>query len=141
MADTLIIPGKRAGEISLGRPIDVVEKKWGEGKIVPKENFQIYSFPKKLFDLGVQKDVVIMILLRNPAYRTAEGIAVGTEVSRIIRVFGKDYEYERVKSKDTDYILNYWEKGIAFSIKRDYIKKIKIFNQNYTHDLYRKENR
>ncbi len=127
--DLLIIPGKRAGAIELGASIDRIEGRIGRGIIAPRKDFQIYSFPQYLMDLCVQKDLVVMILLVNPRYKTREGICVGGSASSIIRAFGKNYEYEEMNNADHDYIIQFWERGISFSVKKEQITKIKVFNQ------------
>jgi len=127
--DYVILPGKRAGTIELGDSIDRVEARIGRGIIAPRKDFQIYSFPRYLMDLCVQKDQIVMILLVNPRYRTREGISVGESSSSIIRAFGKQYEYEEMTGADHEYIIQYWEKGISFSIRKERIVKIKVFNQ------------
>lgn len=135
--ELLIIPGKSAGPIQLGENIDALESRIGKGQIVPGESFQIFSFQKLMIDVCVQKDTIVMVLVRNPKYHTREGICVGGKVTPVIRTFGRKYEYESVKSPEVDYIIQYWEKGISFSVKNDQIVKIKIFNQKLTIDLMR----
>jgi hypothetical protein len=127
--DYLIMPGKRAGAIELGNSIEQVERRIGRGTIAPRKDFQIYSFPQYMMDLSVQKEQVVTILLINRRYKTQEGICVGGSVSSVIRAYGKDYEFEEINKADCDYVIQYWEKGITFSVKDEHITRIRIFNQ------------
>jgi hypothetical protein len=126
--DLLIIPGIRVGVIELGQTIEHIEGFIGKGEIVPRKDFQIYSFPEHQIDVSVQKELAVMILVLNPRYKTKEGICVGSSVTPIIRNYGKSYEFEEQKGSD-DYIITYWEKGISFSLRKNRIIKIKIFNE------------
>jgi hypothetical protein len=126
--DFSIIPGVRVGVIELGQTIEHIEELMGKGEIYPRRDFQIYSFPGHHIDVSVQKELAIMVLVMNPRYRTKEGISVGSRVTPIIRTYGKSYEFEEIKGTD-DYIITYWDKGISFSVRKDLIIKIKIFNQ------------
>ncbi|MDQ7825251.1 MAG: hypothetical protein RDV48_20795 [Candidatus Eremiobacteraeota bacterium] len=130
--DTLIVPGKRVGAIALGEQIDRVESRIGKAEIVPREDFQIYSFVQYLLDLGVQKDSVMIILVMNPAYATSEGIAVGRGITTVIRAYGRNYEYEEIKNADVEYLISYPAQGISFSVWKEKVVKIKIYNQKLT---------
>lgn len=126
--DHLIVPGKRVGVIELGADINTVESKIGNGEIAPRKDFQIYHFTQYSIDVSVQKDTIIMILVTNRKYKTPEGFYVGGSISPVIRHYGKDYEYEDIKGSNGEYLIQYWEKGISFSVKHERITRIKIFN-------------
>lgn|GEM_PF-1463060 len=126
--DHLLVPGKRVGVIELGADIKTVESRIGNGEIAPRKDFQIYHFVQYSIDVSVQKDTIIMILVTNRKYRTQEGFCVGGSISPVIRQYGKDYEYEDIKGSNGEYLIQYWEKGISFSVKRERITRIKIFN-------------
>lgn len=130
--DFLIIPGKRAGTFQLGESIESLESRIGKGIIAPRENFQIYSFKDWMVDLCVQKDLIMMILVMNPKFATKEGIKIGSSVSPVVRTFGRKYEYQKVENGDIDYIIQYWDSGISFSIKNEQIMKLKVFDQKLT---------
>ncbi len=127
--DYLIIPGKRAGIFQLGEPIGKLESILGKGLIAPREDFQIYSFVGRNVDVGVQKDLVTMILVMNNKYSTKEGIRIGERVSPAVRIYGTKYEYSKAGSSNVDYLIQYWDAGISFSVKNERIVKIKLFNQ------------
>jgi len=126
--DHIMMPGKRVGVIELGANINNVENVIGKGEIAPRKDFQIYHFMQYSIDVSVQKDTIIMILVTSRKYRTPEGFCVGGSISPVIRSYGKEYEYEDIKGTNGEYLIQYWEKGIAFSVKQERITRIKIFN-------------
>ncbi len=126
--DHMLVPGKRVGVIELGSNINNVENIIGKGEIAPRKDFQIYRFMQYLIDVSVQKDTIIMILVTNRKYKTPEGFCIGGSISPVIRQYGKDYEYEDIKDAGGEYLIQYWEKGISFSVRHERITRIKIFN-------------
>jgi hypothetical protein len=126
--DLLIVPGERVGAIRLGDAIDDVVRRFGNVEISPRKDFLIYSLRHSGMDIGVRRDRVAMILVSSPRFRTREGIAVGGTMTPVIQAFGREYEYTQVKSPDVDYKIDYWNRGIAFSAKRDRIVRIRVFS-------------
>lgn len=129
MNDFIIVPGERAGIFRLGETVESLENLIGKGMIIPREEFQIYSFKDWMVDVCVKKDQILMILIMNPRFATKEGIRIGMDVTPVVRTYGRKYDYEKTNSSDVDYIIQYWDSGISFSVKKETIVKIKVFDQ------------
>jgi hypothetical protein len=113
--DGLILAGNRVDFITLNLPIEQVETVLGTGKIRPAKDSQLYIFDEAGLSVGVQQGLVQHILVKNPNLHTPDGLAVGSDVDRVVRSFGPDYEQE-VRTPQ-DYSLHYWAKGIHFAVE------------------------
>ena len=138
--DHLVVPGDRAGFITLDLPVDEVEKRLGQGRIRPTHDAVLYYFAKEHLTCGVQEGRVQSILVHDPQFQTRTGLGVGSDVEKVIRVFGDVYEYDNLSVPSTprpsatptaspsprvasqrgpedSYTLHYWDKGVHFNIR------------------------
>ncbi len=122
--DGRIVAGQRVDFITLDLPIARVEEVLGAGKVRPQEDSQLYLFDHVGVHLATRKGLVQSILVQVPDLRTAEGIAVGSDVDLVLRTFGERYEYEARSPED--YWLHYWPQGIHFSIQGTSVARIMV---------------
>jgi len=113
--DGLIMAGQRVDFITLNLPVEQVEWMLGPGRIRPERTSQLYIFEKVGLSLSVQKGLVRSILVKTPDLRTADGLSVGSDVDRVVRLFGPDYDKETRTPQD--YSLHYWARGIHFAVE------------------------
>ncbi|MEW6277043.1 MAG: hypothetical protein AB1758_00370 [Candidatus Eremiobacterota bacterium] len=122
--DRTIVAGLRVDLVTLGMPARAVEKRWGQATMRPTESSLIYRFDSLGVTLGVRDDKVESILVKNPALRTRGGVGVGSDVDQVIREFGTRYEFEG--DPKSAYKLQYWDKGIHFTVEKDNVASILI---------------
>jgi len=122
--DGRIVPGQRVDLITLNLPIARVEEVLGAGKVRPQADSQLYLFDRVGVHVATRKGLVQSILVQVPDLRTAEGIAVGSDVDLVLRTFGEHYEYEARSPQD--YWLHYWSQGIHFSVQGTSVTRIMV---------------
>jgi hypothetical protein len=93
----LVVPGRSVGDVRLGMSLDDVKGVWGEPSYTPfYHGMQWYYFgargpdTKKLCDTGVavRNGKVSAARSFDPAYRTADGLGVGSTLPDLTRVHG-----------------------------------------------------
>ncbi len=113
--DGLIQAGQRVDFITLNLPVEQVEAILGTGRIRPERSSQLYIFEQVGLSVSVQRGLVQSILVKTPDLRTADGLSVGSDVDRVVRTFGADYEQE--PRTPQEYSLHYWSRGIHFAVR------------------------
>lgn len=132
--DTLVVPGDRVGFIRLGLSIFQVEQKLGRGRAKPTQSAVLYRFDEHGLSCAVQRSQVISILVSNPKYHTAQGLAVGSDPDVVVRELGDVYEWESIEKngeseaapKLLGYTLHYWRSGIHVRILEDRVESLLI---------------
>lgn len=142
--DNRIVPGYRAGFITLKMDVSKLEPTLGKASIRPQTNGILYLFSKYQLNVSVNKSKVNSIFIANPNFIVGingekvdlnKQIKVGSDIENVLRVFGEGYEAEtkgqRAESL-TDlgkrYVLHYWERGIHFGVQEHKITYIMITN-------------
>ena len=142
--DNRIVPGYRAGFITLNMSASVLEPTLGEASIRPQDGSILYLFDKYKLNVSVSKNKVTSIFVTNPNFvlgvindkhaDICKQIKVGSDIENALRVFGDNYEAEtkgqRVSESLSDlgqrYTLHYWEQGVHFGVQEHKITYIMI---------------
>lgn len=125
-SDRRIVPGHRAGFITLGLPVDEVEQRLGPGQIRPAREGMVYVFPDQGLSCAASQGRVISVLVRNPELKTARGIGVGSDVDQVVRNHGGEGVYEYDERSPGHYTLHYWAQGIHFTVEHTRVVGILI---------------
>lgn len=130
--DLMIVPGQRVDIVTLGLEVGEVEKRWGKALIRPTQDGLVYQFDQMAVSLMVKEDRVQSVLVKNTAFRTRGGAAVGGDVDVVVRELGKSFEYDR--QDPTHYGVRYWDKGIHFSVEKTVVTAIQVSEPLYGHE-------
>lgn len=141
--DNRIVPGYRAGFITLNMSAAVLEPTLGKASIRPQNDSLLYLFNKHKLNVSVSKGRVTSIFVTNPNFilglindehaDICKQIKVGSDIENALRVFGDSYEAEtkghRAESLSDlgqRYTLHYWERGVHFGVQEHKITYIMI---------------
>lgn len=121
-AEKLIVPGEKAGPVTLGMAMEDVRKVLGppqDSAIPGVPNSRTYRYPGRFsMQISDVPDASVMtILCETDDYRTAEGLGVGSSGRDVLSAFGRDYwmiDYAPGAEE-----LGYHPQGIAFCISPD----------------------
>ena len=122
--DGKIVAGQRVDFITLNLPMAEVEARLGAGKVRPQTAAQLYIYDQLGISVAAQEGLVQSILVQNPNMRTVQDLGVGSDVDRVVRAFGRNYEYEGRGSKA--YSLHYWSQGIHFTVQSTRVVNILV---------------
>lgn len=87
--EVTIVPGRGVGEIRLGDSPAAVEKKWPiDWKRYDFPGGAYYVSPGWDFHLRFADERLKEIWIRDPDYRTAEGLSVGDSREKVLRIYG-----------------------------------------------------
>jgi len=114
----LIVPGRSAGPIGIGMPLDAVEHIFGRPSTADLTGsthwYQWRVSVNQAASIAVetaQNTVVLISLAHDPRYRTSEGLGDGDTLDDVRRVFGRPSSVMRLSGYA---IAQYRTKGIAF---------------------------
>ena len=122
---TIIVPGLRVGDYTLGMSKDDVLKKRGEPEDINfgAEGYTLENPPEQYgmrFSgvwVEIVNDKVNGFTVLSPIYKFANGLGVGDSEQKIKQVFGNESRIQKFDRKD---MLYYTDKGLMFEIdKRD----------------------
>ena len=142
--DNRIVPGYRAGFITLNMSSSNLEPTLGQASIRPQTDGMLYLFPKYDLNVSVSKGRVNSVFITNPCFIVGindekadknRQIKVGSDIENVLRTFGESYEAETKGQRSeslTDlgkrYTLHYWEHGVHFGVQEHKITYIMITN-------------
>ncbi|MGM9991785.1 MAG: hypothetical protein ACI376_02910 [Candidatus Bruticola sp.] len=140
--DNRIVPGYRAGFITLGMKATLLEPTLGQASLRPQKNAILYLFPKYNINVAVNKNLVQSVFIFNPCFIVGlknsdeapeKQIKVGADIENALRLFGENYEAETkgvrtesISDLGQRYTLHYWEDGVHFGVKDHKITDIMI---------------
>lgn len=114
----LIVPGRSAGPIDIGMPLDAVELIFGRpstADLTGSTHWYQWQVPvnqaASFAVETVQNTVVLISLAHDPRYRTSEGLGDGDTLDDVRRMFGQPSSVMRLSGYA---IAQYRTKGIAF---------------------------
>lgn len=115
-ADNIIQGGKRVGPIKLGESLSKYEKVLGPRKALSQTFF---DYPKRGMALMVKNGKIEGIMVYSSAYKTKEGVKVGSSINLLEKKFGAYLK------TDTGALV-YTDLGLAFNEKNYKITKIMV---------------
>jgi len=121
--DSLIVPGLRVGDYTLGMSKDDILKKCGEPEGIKfgEEGYTLDNPPGQYamrFSgvlVEIVNDKVNGFTVQSPFYKFANGLGVGDSVQKIRQLFGKETFLQEFDRKD---FLYYRDKGLMFEIDK-----------------------
>lgn len=142
--DNRIVPGYRAGFITLNMSASTLEPTLGEASIRPQDGSILYLFKKYQINVSVSKNKVTSIFVTNPNFvlgiindknvEICKQIKVGSDIENALRIFGDNYEAETKGQRTSEslsdlgqrYTLHYWEQGVHFGVQEHKITYIMV---------------
>lgn len=142
--DNRIVPGYRAGFITLNMSASVLEPTLGEASIRPQDGSILYLFKKYKINVSVSKNRVTSIFVTNPNSvlgiindehaDVCKQIKVGSDIENVLRIFGDNYEAETKGQRASEslsdlgkrYTLHYWGQGVHFGVQEHKITYIMV---------------
>jgi hypothetical protein len=110
-----IVPGERIGPLRLGMSITDAVKALGE-PTERREGDQVWvGWPREGLGVWLKSGRIVTIMLRgNRAYRTAEGVGIGTDREQVLAVYGGAYQAE----EDAYSLVITYRRGITFGFDK-----------------------
>lgn len=130
--DHEIKAGLRVGFMTIGLPIEEVERRWGAGKARPEKDAVLYNFAEHGITVAAINNLISSIFISTPQYAFVSHnvtLRVGDDVDKVVRLFGPNYE--RTDSDIHHYKLDYWHSGVHFSITDTTVSGILISQPVY----------
>ena len=121
--DAIIVPGTRIGAITLGLPMKTVTEILGQGQLRPQGAGTVHLYPNSGLVVYSEKDRVVTVSVRSPAFKTRGGVGVGSDVDEVLRTLSSDYEME---GSGTEYKLHNWSEGWHLEVKDNKVTYIQI---------------
>ncbi|MGM9998045.1 MAG: hypothetical protein ACI38Q_01390 [Candidatus Bruticola sp.] len=149
--DNRIVPGYRAGFITLGMKAALLEPTLGQASLRPQKNAILYLFPKYNLNVAVSDNLVHSVFVFNPCFVVGlsnsdeapeKQVRIGADIENALRLFGEKYEAETKGARAESlsdlgqrYTLHYWEDGIHFGVQEHKITYIMITQPIINADL------
>lgn len=140
--DNRIIPGFRAGFITIGMNSAFLEPNLGTCAMRPQKDGLICIFQDRLINVSVTNNRVASVFTTNPHFvitlqndanqDQTDYIHVGSDIDLVLRTFGSNYDSSQsssVDNKDVNnekYVLHYWAQGIHFGAYKHKVTYIMI---------------
>lgn len=140
--DNRIIPGFRAGFITIGMNSAFLEPNLGTCTMRPQKDGLICLFQDRMLNVSVTNNRVSSVFITNPNFviqlqndanqDQTSFIHVGSDIDLVLRTFGSNYDSSQsssVADKDVHnekYVLHYWAQGIHFGAFKHKVTYIMI---------------
>ncbi|MBQ7503392.1 hypothetical protein IJT93_11920 [bacterium] len=140
--DNRIIPGFRAGFITIGMNSAFLEPNLGTCTMRPQKDGLICLFQDRMLNVSVTNNRVSSVFITNPGFviqlqndanqDQTSFIHVGSDIDLVLRTFGSNYDSSQsssVADKDVNnekYVLHYWAQGIHFGAYQHKVTHIMI---------------